>query len=147
MELIFYSLLVSLFWGISPVLYKIIMKRVDTKLTFIINHLFFNLGLLGYTFYYWKDLKSDFKSVSTQDIIAIGAISIVLSFIPNIIYYNLINNHDSYLVTALINSSPIFTVALSYLILKENITKYSIIGVVLIIIGIYCLTFCQNKVK
>ena len=73
MELIFYSLLVSLFWGISPVLYKIMMKRVDTKLTFIINHLFFNLGLLGYTIYHWTELKSDFQNVSNYDIIAIGA--------------------------------------------------------------------------
>lgn len=144
MELIFYSLLVSLFWGISPVLYKIMMKRVDTKLTFIINHLFFNLGLLGYTIYHWTELKSDFQNVSNYDIIAIGAMSLVLSFIPNIIYYNLINDHDSYLVTALINSSPVFTVGLSYFILKEKITKHSIIGVLLIIAGVYCLTFCHK---
>jgi uncharacterized membrane protein len=140
MNLIFYSLIVSLFWGISPVFYKMIMSKVDTKLTFIINNLFFTLGVLGYTYYYWDQIKVDVQNISIRDTLAIGAIAIVLSFIPNIIYYNLINDHDSYVVTALVNSAPVFTVGLSYLLLKENITKNSLLGVVLIIVGIFCLS-------
>jgi uncharacterized membrane protein len=140
MNLIFYSLIVSLFWGISPVFYKMIMSKVDTKLTFIINNLFFTLGVLGYTFYYWDQIKVDVQNISMRDTLTIGAIAIVLSFIPNIIYYNLINDHDSYVVTALVNSAPVFTVGLSYLLLKENITKYGMLGVVLIIVGVFCLS-------
>jgi drug/metabolite transporter (DMT)-like permease len=75
-----------------------------------------------------------------RDTLTIGAIAIILSFIPNIIYYNLINDHDSYVVTALVNSAPVFTVGLSYLLLKENITKYGMLGVVLIIVGVFCLS-------
>lgn len=141
MNLIFYSLIVSLFWGISPVFYKMIMSKVDTKLTFIINNLFFTLGVLGYTIYYWDQIKTDVKNISMRDTLTIGAIAIILSFIPNVIYYNLINDHDSYVVTALVNSAPIFTVGLSYLLLKENITKYGMLGVLLIIIGVCCLSF------
>ena len=140
MNLIFYSLIVSLFWGISPVFYKMIMSKVDTKLTFIINNLFFTLGVLGYTFYYWDQIKVDVQNISMRDTLTIGAIAIILSFIPNIIYYNLINDHDSYVVTALVNSAPVFTVGLSYLLLKENITKYGMLGVVLIIVGVFCLS-------
>lgn len=141
MNLIFYSLIVSLFWGISPVFYKMIMSKVDTKLTFIINNIFFTLGVFVYTYYYWDQIKVDAQNISMRDTLAIGAIAIVLSFIPNIIYYNLINDHDSYIVSALVNSAPIFTVAVSYLLLKENITKYGMLGVVLIIIGVCCLSF------
>ena len=140
MNLIFYSLIVSLFWGISPVFYKMIMSKVDTKLTFIINNLFFTLGVLGYTIYYWDQIKTDVQNISMRDTLAIGAIAIILSFIPNIIYYNLINDHDSYVVSALVNSAPIFTVGLSYLLLKENVSKYGILGVVLIIVGVCCLS-------
>jgi uncharacterized membrane protein len=141
MDLIFYSLIVSLFWGVSPVFYKMMMSKVDTKLTFIINNLFFTLGVICYTWYYWDQLKSDIKSISIRDTLAIGTIAIVLSFIPNIIYYNLINNHDSYVVSALVNSAPIFTVGVSYLLLNENITKYGMLGVLLIICGVYFLSF------
>jgi uncharacterized membrane protein len=140
MNLIFYSLIVSLFWGISPVFYKMIMNKVDTKLTFIINNIFFTIGVIGYTWYYWDQIKTDVKNISMRDTLAIGTIAILLSFIPNVIYYNLINDHDSYVVSALVNSAPIFTVGLSYILLKENITKYGMLGVVLIIIGVTCLS-------
>ena len=140
MDLIFYSLIVSLFWGISPVFYKMMMNKVDTKLTFIINNLFFTLGVIGYTWYYWDQIKTDIKNISMRDTLAIGVIAILMSFIPNVIYYNLINDHDSYVVSALVNSAPIFTVGVSYLLLKENITKYGMLGVVLIIVGVCCLS-------
>jgi len=141
MDLIFYSLIVSLFWGISPVFYKMIMTKVDTKLTFIINNLFFTLGVVVYSIYHWGQIKSDVKSISLRDTLAIGAIAIILSFIPNVIYYHLMNEHDSYIVSALVNSAPVFTVGLSYILLKENITKYGMLGVVLIIIGVCFLSF------
>ncbi len=134
-------MLVSLFWGISPVFYKMIMSKIDTKITFIINNIFFALAVIGYTWYYWDQIKSDIKAVSMRDTLIIGALSILLSFVPNVIYYNLINDHDSYVVSALVNSAPIFTVGLSYILLKENITKYGMLGVILIIVGVYCLSF------
>ena len=141
MNLLFYSMIVSLFWGISPVLYKMMMTKMDTKITFIINNIFFALAVIGYTIYYWDDIKTDITTTSLRDIISVGAISIILSFIPNVIYYNLLNHHDSYIVSALVNSAPIFTVGISYLLLKENVTKYGILGVILIIIGVACLSF------
>lgn len=140
MNLLFYSMIVSLFWGISPVLYKMMMTKMNTKLTFIINNIFFALAVAVYTIYYWNDVKTDIKTTSLRDIISVGAISIILSFIPNIIYYNLLNQHDSYIVSALVSSAPIFTVGVSYFLLKENITNYSVLGVILIIIGVACLS-------
>lgn len=141
MNLLFYSMIVSLFWGISPVLYKMMMTKMDTKITFIINNIFFTLAVIGYTIYYWDDVKTDIKTISVHDTIAVGAISIILSFIPNVIYYNLLNQHDSHIVSALVNSAPIFTVGISYLLLRENVTKYGILGVILIIFGVACLSF------
>jgi drug/metabolite transporter (DMT)-like permease len=137
-------MIVSLFWGISPILYKMMMSKVDTKLTFIINNIFFTLGVIGYTIYYWDQIKTDVQKVSLQDTLSIGAIALILSFIPNIIYYNLINDHDSYIVSALVNSAPIFTVGISYFFLRENISKYGILGVIMIIGGVMCLSV-QSK--
>jgi uncharacterized membrane protein len=140
MDLIFYSMIVSLFWGMSPVFYKMVMNKVDNKVTFIINNIFFTLGVIGYTLYYWDQIKSEIQNISMRDTLTIGVLSILLSFVPNIIYYNLINNHDSYIVSALVNSAPIFTVGLSYWLLQENVTKYGMLGVILIIVGVYCLS-------
>ncbi len=133
-------MIVSLFWGMSPVFYKMVMNKVDNKVTFIINNIFFTLGVIGYTLYYWDQIKSEIQNISMRDTLTIGVLSILLSFVPNIIYYNLINNHDSYIVSALVNSAPIFTVGLSYWLLQENVTKYGMLGVILIIVGVYCLS-------
>ncbi len=140
MNLFLYSAIVSFCWGLSPVLYKLLMTKMDIKVTFVINSLFFTLAVIAYTIYYWNDIKSNLKTTSVRDIALLGGISVILSFIPNIIYFNLLNQYDSYVVTALVNTAPIFTVGMSYLILKERVTKYDILGVVLIIIGVFFLS-------
>ena len=68
-----------------------------------------------------------------------------MSFIPNILYFYLLKEHDSYVVSALVNSAPVFTVLISYFLLKEKLTKYGIIGIILIVGGIVCLSFNQKK--
>ena len=136
MNLLLYSFIISLFWGISPILYKIVLNKIDIKTTFIINNIFFTLGVISYTIYYWNEFSTDIKSISIKDTLSIGAISLLLSFIPNIIYYNLLKDHDSSVVSALINSSPIFTVAISYLFLGNKISNYNILGIILIVCGI-----------
>lgn len=140
MNLLLYSFIISLLWGIAPILYKLILKTIDIKTTFIINNIFFTLGVIMYTIYYWNDFCTDIKSISTKEIFLIGAISFSLSFIPNIIYYNLLKHHDSSIVTALVNSSPIFTVAISYLLFGNKISNCGILGIILIVSGIACLS-------
>ena len=140
MNLFLYSTIVSLCWGLSPVLYKLLMNNVDIKVTFVINSLFFTLAVICYTIYYWNDIKSNLQTTSVWDICFLGLISVVLSFIPNIIYFNLLNQYDSYVVNALVSTSPIFTVGMAYLILKERVTKYDILGVILIITGVFFLS-------
>ncbi len=140
MNLFLYSTIVSLCWGLSPVLYKLLMNNVDIKVTFVINSLFFTLAVICYTIYYWNDIKSNLQTTSVSDICFLGLISVVLSFIPNIIYFNLLNQYDSYVVNALVSTSPIFTLGMAYLILRESITKYDILGVILIITGVFFLS-------
>ena len=140
MNLFLYSTIVSLCWGLSPVLYKLLMNNVDIKVTFVINSLFFTLAVICYTIYYWNDIKSNLQTTSVSDICFLGLISVVLSFIPNIIYFNLLNQYDSYVVNALVSTSPFFTLGMAYLILRESITKYDILGVILIITGVFFLS-------
>jgi drug/metabolite transporter (DMT)-like permease len=64
----------------------------------------------------------------------------MLSFIPNIIYFFLLKQHDSSIVSALVNSAPVFTVLVSFLLLGEKIHKYELIGIFFIIIGIIAIS-------
>jgi drug/metabolite transporter (DMT)-like permease len=145
MNLLFYSMFVSLLWGISPIAHKTMIGKMDTKMVFILNSVFYTLCIIGYTIYYWDHFKTQVPKLSSRDIYLLGGISILMSFIPNILYFYLLKDHDSYIVSALVNSAPLFTVLVSYFLLKDPITKYGIIGVLLIIGGIFCLSI--NEIK
>lgn len=84
--------------------------------------------------------------ISVNDIFLLALAAIVFSFIGNVIYFNLLNNYDSYIVLALVSSSPIFTLFISYVVYKENITTTTIVGILLVIIGIVCLAYKKNQV-
>lgn len=141
MRLLLYSFIISFIWGISPIFYKLLLNNIDMKLFFIINNLIFAFCVIAYMIYYWEHCSIEIKTINSYDILKIILFTIILSFIPTIIYYNLINKHELYMVTALISASPVFTISLSYFLLNENVSKYGVIGLVLICIGIICLTY------
>jgi len=145
MNLLLYSMFIALLWGISPIAHKNMIGKMDTKIVFILNSVFYTLCIIGYTIYYWDHFKSELPKVSSKDIYMLGGISIILSFIPNIFYFSLLKHHDSYVVSALVNSAPIFTVLISYCLLKDPISKYGILGVLLIIGGIGCISLNEKK--
>jgi drug/metabolite transporter (DMT)-like permease len=66
--------------------------------------------------------------------------AIVCSFLATLLYYQLMRNHKSHLVTALTYSSPIFTLLLAELVSGERPDQYSRWGVILITLGIVVLS-------
>jgi drug/metabolite transporter (DMT)-like permease len=140
MNLIFYSLLIALFWGISPIAQKKLLNNMDTKFILISTGLFYSLFFIIYSMYNWTHFKYECTQVNNKTIIYLAVVAFMLSFIPNIIYFFLLKQHDSSIVSALVNSAPVFTVLVSFLILGEKIHKYELIGIFFIIIGIIAIS-------
>lgn len=145
MNLLFYSMFVALLWGVSPIAHKTMIGKMDTKMVFVLNSAFYTLCIIGYTVYYWNHFKEQAPKIESKNLYYLGAISIAMSFLPNILYFYLLKHHDSYVVSALVNSAPIFTVLVSYFILNEKISKYGLMGIMLIIGGIICLSLNEKK--
>lgn len=145
MNLLFYSMFVALLWGVSPIAHKTMIGKMDTKMVFVLNSAFYTICIIAYTLYYWNHFKEQAPKIEYKNLYYLGAISIIMSFIPNILYFYLLKEHDSYVVSALVNSAPIFTVLVSYFILNEKISKYGVMGILLIIGGIICLSFNEKK--
>jgi transporter family protein len=139
MKLLLYSFILAVILGISPIIIKLFLNKIDMKLFFILNNIIFGIFIFMYMIYYWENFTSEFKTITIHDTFKIVLYTLVLSFIPTIIYYNLLDRHDLYIVTALISGAPIFTIGLSYMLLNEQITKYSAIGLVCICVGIILL--------
>jgi drug/metabolite transporter (DMT)-like permease len=51
-------------------------------------------------------------------------------------YYYILKNHESSIISALVYSSPVFTLIIAYIFLKERLDIYGISGIFLMILGV-----------
>ncbi len=51
-------------------------------------------------------------------------------------YYYILKNHESSIISALIYSSPVFTLIIAYIFLKERLDIYGISGIFFMILGV-----------
>jgi drug/metabolite transporter (DMT)-like permease len=77
-------------------------------------------------------IYKDIHNITKKDIIIILLTSAIATFMANVLYYTILKNHES----SLIYSSPIFTLILAYIFLKERINTIGIFGILFIVVGI-----------
>ena len=59
----------------------------------------------------------------------------------------LLEDNDSYIITALVCISPFFTLILAYLFTKEKITIYGVLGTIFIVFGILLISYNDKHYK
>lgn len=130
------ALFVAFLWGLSPIIHKHILTNIDPKVIMVLSAFFYTASVALFAAYYWDFIKKETKKLNMNTIILIAFTSIITAFLANLIYFNILKEHDSYIVSALIYSSPIFTLVLAYYLLKEKIRLYGCIGVLFIVVGV-----------
>ena len=90
-----------------------------------------------------KDIKKDYANMTTRDLLIILAIGLFSGFLGNVLYLQVLKDNNTSIISALIYSSPVFTLIISYLFLKERLNMYGLLGVITIIIGVILVS--QNK--
>lgn len=131
------SLFISFIWGITPIVHKYIFSTVKmSPHTLIVSGavLYFTCSMV-YFAHYRKEAMEPLRTI-TPGTIALMILTAVLGFYANYLYFNVISKNESYLVSALIFSSPFFTLIFAYLFLKEDISLLSALGVGLIVLGV-----------
>ena len=74
------------------------------------------------------------------------AITVILGgFFANLLYFIILNKHESSVVSALIYSSPVFTLVLAMLFAKEKVSIVGIMGIILITLGVICIAFNEKR--
>lgn len=136
-----FALLVALLWGIQPNIHKYVLGDLNYKTIMVLGFIFYLACMLLFIPFVWKDVVADKPKISTKSVAFIAISSIFCAFLANVLYLFALKHHKSYVVSALVYSSPIFTLFVSALILKERITISGGIGVAFITIGILCLAF------
>lgn len=126
-----------LFWGLSPVLEKLGLRRVDPLIGLFIRTL---AAFLGITFVLF--LTSEYeklKVLTLRDFLYLAISGLMAGFLGMYFYFSLLKSHQASQIVPLTATYPLVASLLAILILKESLTLNKLLGTFLIVIGIYLL--------
>ena len=111
----------------------------------VIGGVFYMMCMLGFAASFWKTVKKDWAKLDAKTIMLIGAVSVLTGFVANMLYFFVLKKHDSHVVSALIYSSPVFTLLLAYFLLHEKVTPIGCIGVIMVVLGVVCIALNRRR--
>jgi len=130
------ALISGFMWGMAPVIHKVLLVKYQPITIMLLNSFTYAISMMLIVFFNYKMFMKDMNKIKYEDILIIVLSSIGILVIGNLIYYYVLREHDSSLVSALIYSSPVFTLILAYIFLKERLSMYGYLGIFSILLGI-----------
>jgi len=135
MNLIGGSLLVAFFWACAALIQKYVLKTVKSNTILFIGSVATILFTGIYCLYHKDSIIDDFSNLNMTLILWICVATFFSVIIANILYLELLKEHNTAIVTALAYSSPILVLLISMILFKEKLTLYSGIGVLFVVAG------------
>lgn len=133
------SLFVAFLLGLIPVVHKYVLRTVDPNVIMVVGGTAYFIVLMVFAAYHWKDMLPQIQTLDTKEWVFITFAAVAMNFVARLLYLYILKDNESYIVSALIYSSPLFTFILAYLFLHERITSLKAAGVMCICIGIMLL--------
>jgi len=144
---IFITLIGAFLFGIAPVLSKYLLQKYTRyTIMLLVSATYFSCLLLGLPFYNGH-LKVDLNHLTMVDSLLFLFHGVFILFLGNITYYYVLKDNSSSLVNALESSSPLITLILAYYLMNEKVEPIGIIGIVLIVLGIICISQNDKKIN
>lgn len=147
MNVVVYGLILSLLWGILPVVHKHVLGQIHPQMVLWISGVVYFAALVLYAAYNRKLLIKEWPKVKNSHLVWLTIVTLVCTFFASIIYYYVLSKHDSNIVTALSYSSPFFTLLLAYMLLNETVSTLGLVGVMLIVVGVFCIGLNEHRKK
>ena len=140
MKQIFLSIIITvyvLFHSISTIIEKKILKYITPTDLILIYYSCTTLFLIVYLVIFYNFIYKKIKNSDTM-VKFYGLIYVVLVFCAHISYPHIINKLDaSYIEAYIAPMKIILTIILAYIFLKERLTLKQIIGLVLVLCGLF----------
>lgn len=129
------ALIVSVLWGIHAVVQKFHLDVLPPETVLVAMTIVY--GIAGAIFlYFHRSVVFESARTRKKQIGIIMLAALVFSFIPTILYMYALKHMNSYIVSALVSTSPLITMAFGAYFLQENVTAMDMVGVLLITLGI-----------
>lgn len=124
-------------WAVSPIVKKHLLNQLPIETVMLLVSIAYVLTVSMFIIIFRRPIVANsLKKVTPQIVMLICLIVVICGLFPNYLYNMILKTHDVHIVTALVSITPLFVLFYSMVILKENITISSLIGVVFVCIGI-----------
>lgn len=139
------AFLVMLLWGLQPILQKHLVNQLPQKMVMILTGTAYFSSLLIFGLMNNKELQVSAQKVTSKHILTAIVSAGLCSFLGNILFYKLLSVHDAHFVSAFTSAFPVMTMVFAFLLLKENITKLSAVGIIFVSLGLWMMAMGKNK--
>ena len=130
------ALCVSFLWGTVPVVHKYLLTKYQPITIMIMSNVVYLSLLLITVVFERKAFLTDINKMSLNDSLIIVSAAIFGLYIGYKLYYYVLKDHKSSIISSLIYSSPIFTLLFAYIFLKERLSIYGYLGIFSILMGV-----------
>lgn len=141
------ALTVALLWGVMPIAFKHVMSRgpasATPRVVLLISAATTGLAACAYALAARQGLGRELRDVPARSVLIVAATALATLFFAQWVYLRLLQERQSYVVTALTYSSPVFTLLLAAVLLGEKVSFLGAAGVLLIVAGVLCLGFAS----
>jgi len=140
------ALFVSVAWALAPVLHRYVFQQshINPRTMMILSWVAYSACIIPYALYHFDAIKKDLPKINAMGYFLIAVSGILVGFISNLVYYYLVKYNKSALVSALVYSSPVFTLILAYLFIQEKVNLLGVFGILAITFGIIAITLSHQ---
>jgi transporter family protein len=125
----------ALLWGVTPIIEKIGLTKVDPLIGVTIRSAIVTVGLFILTFALGKGKA--LMEVDGKGFLLFGASGLMAGLLGMWTYYTALRMEATSKIVPIAASYPLVTALLSILILREGVTLPRVIGTALIVVGIW----------
>lgn len=141
------ALLISLIWGTSPLIYKHLLSNYNPITIIIFSGLVYTLCIVLYGCFHMNTVLEDYNRMNGNDIWWIALSAILALFLANVLQLTVLKDANASVVSPIIYTCPIFTLLLAYMLFNVEPNRYCVFGVLLIVLGVLCISVCSDNTK
>lgn len=135
------ALIAAFMFGAQPLLQKHALKDVSPQTLLVLSDLFYLVCIIFFTLINYKIIKKDITDMNRNTWVIIACSAMIFSFLGFMAYVYAIKFSSPHVAAAIVASSPLFTVLISTIFLKQSINLVSILGVVFVVVGVVMVVY------